>query len=94
MKGQTVSPSHNRPADLARRLAERRREHSASNRRDADAGPWRRETFILPRGDARAKAQAVFALYPKAAYMTEIEWWRECDDGQIEFTIRRLRSAD
>lgn len=89
-----MSPSQNRPADVARRLAERRKDPSAANRRDADLGAWRRETFILPRIDARTKAQAVFALYPKAAYMTEIEWWRECDDGQIEFTIRRLRSAD
>jgi hypothetical protein len=26
--------------------------------------------------------------------MTEIEFWRELDDGRIEFTIRRLPSAD
>jgi uncharacterized short protein YbdD (DUF466 family) len=31
---------------------------------------------------------------PKAAYMTEIEWWRECENGEIEFTIRRRHSAD
>jgi uncharacterized short protein YbdD (DUF466 family) len=48
----------------------------------------------MPRIDAREKARTLFARFPKAAYMTEIEWWRECDDGQIEFTIRRLRSAD
>jgi hypothetical protein len=48
----------------------------------------------LPRLEARAKAREWFDLYPKAAYMTEIEFWRELSDGQIEFTIRRLPSAD
>jgi hypothetical protein len=48
----------------------------------------------LPRIEARAKAREWFDLYPKAAYMTEIEFWRELADGQIEFTIRRLPSAD
>jgi hypothetical protein len=37
---------------------------------------------------------AVAAHYPKAAYMTEIEHWRELPDGRIEFTTRRLPSAD
>jgi hypothetical protein len=58
------------------------------------SGSWRRETFTLPRLEARAKAREWFDLYPKAAYMTEIEFWRELSDGQIEFTIRRLPSAD
>jgi hypothetical protein len=35
-----------------------------------------------------------FARYPKAAYMTEIESWRELPDGAIEFTMRRLPTAD
>ena len=55
---------------------------------------WRRETFTLPRPEARAKAHEWFESFPKAAYMTEIEFWRELADGQIEFTIRRLPSAD
>ncbi len=55
---------------------------------------WRRETFRLPRVEARAKAREWFDRYPKAAYMTEIEFWRVCDDDQIEFTIRRLPTAD
>ena len=59
-----------------------------------ETGQWSRETFVMPRIDAREKARALFARFPKAAYMTEIEWWRECDDGQIEVTIRRLRSSD
>ena len=39
-------------------------------------------------------AHDCFARFPKAAYMTEIESWRELADGQIEFTIRRLPTAD
>ena len=60
----------------------------------AEAGLWRRETFTLPRSDARAKAQELFDQFPKAAYMTEIEFWQELEDGRIEFTLRRLPSAD
>jgi len=48
----------------------------------------------LPRAEARDKAREWFARYPKAAYLTEIEFWRELSDGRIEFTIRRLPSAD
>jgi hypothetical protein len=51
-----------------------------------------RETF--PRQEARAKAKAFLKSYPKAAYMSEVEWWRELPDGAIEFTMRRLRTAD
>jgi len=78
------------PSDLAQRLGERRRAHA----RAQAPSIWRRETFTLPRGEARSKAREWFANYPKAAYMTEIEFWRELADGQIEFTIRRLPSAD
>jgi hypothetical protein len=48
----------------------------------------------LPRPAARAKAREMFDRYPKAAYMTAIESWRELPNGDIEFTMRRLRSAD
>ena len=43
---------------------------------------------------AREKAREVFRRYPKPAYMTEIESWRELPDGRIEFTMRRLPTAD
>ena len=72
------------PRDIARKLGERSRMSDG----------WRRETFTLPRLDARAKARECFDRYPKAAYMTEIEFRRELDDGRIEFVIRRLPSAD
>jgi hypothetical protein len=57
-------------------------------------GAWQRETYTLKRGEARVKSRAYFAKFPKAAYMTEIESWRELSGGRIEFTIRRLPSAD
>jgi len=53
-----------------------------------------RETFSLPREQARAKAKEFLKSYPSAAYMTGVERWRELPDGSIEFTMRRLRSAD
>jgi hypothetical protein len=81
-----VSADHRSPADVARRLG-RRAKQSATD-------AWRRETYVLPREDAREKAREWFNTFPKAAYMTEIESWREMPDGQIEFTIRRLPTAD
>ena len=76
------------PFELAQRLAEKNRS------RDEQGGSWRRETFTLPRQEARAKAHEWFDAFPKAAYMTEIEFWRELSDGLIEFTIRRLPTAN
>ena len=58
-----------KPIDLAERVANRRsrRSHAA-----AAEDAWRRETFCLPRDEARAKAREWFERFPKAAYMTEI----------------------
>lgn len=81
-----------RPADVARRLA--RRGPDSGLRESARSGGWQRETFTLPREEAREKAREWFSRFPKAAYMTEIEWWRELEDGRIEFIMRRLPSAD
>lgn len=56
--------------------------------------PFKRETFALPRAEAREKAREWFTRFPKAAYMTEIESWRVLPDDRIEFTMRRLPTAD
>jgi hypothetical protein len=80
-------PRDDTPQNLARRMADR------SARRRASPN-YRRNTLPLPREQARAKAREMFARYPKAAYMTEIESWRELPDGAIEFTMRRLPTAD
>jgi hypothetical protein len=73
-----------RPRDLADRMA---------GRRKPDDG-YLRETFTLPRDKARTTARDFLTRYPKAAYMSGVESWRELPDGDIEFTMRRLHSAD
>ncbi len=78
-----------KPGDVAQRAAGRRDRLNVA----ADAA-WRRETFRLPRTEARAKAREWFERFPKAAYMTEIESWRELADDEIEFVMRRLPTAD
>ena len=80
-----------KPIDLAARVADRRSGRRSSGATD---GAWRRETFCLPREEARAKAREWFDRFPKAAYMTEIESWRELAGDRIEFVMRRLPSAD
>jgi hypothetical protein len=77
-----------RPADIARMAAK------ALAGRAGPRDAFRRETFALPREAAREKAREMFRRYPKAAYMTEIESWRVLPGDRIEFTVRRLPSAD
>jgi len=72
------------PRDLADRMATRRKPRDG----------YLRETFTLPREKARAKARDFLNRYPKAGYMSAVESWRELPDGEIEFTMRRLPSAD
>jgi len=76
------------PRDLADRMARRRK----PARKPADG--YLRETFTLPREKARAKARDFLSRYPKAGYMSAVESWRELPGGEIEFTMRRLPSAD
>jgi len=73
-----------RPRDLASRMADRRR----------PADGFLRESFTLPREQARVRARDFLDRYPKAAYMSSVESWRELPGGDIEFTMRRLASAD
>jgi hypothetical protein len=82
--------SNKHPGELAQRMARRLSPSGERYRLDG----WRRESYTLPREKAREKAREIFANFPKAAYMTEIESWRELADGSIEFTMRRLPSAD
>jgi len=72
------------PRDLADRMA---------GRRKPDDG-YVRETFTLPREKARLTARDFLTRYPRAGYMSEVESWRELPGGEIEFTMRRLPSAD
>ncbi len=83
-----MSSAPRSPSDIARRLAGRARAHAPR-----DDG-WRRQTYTLPREEARTTAREWFGRFPKSAYMTEVESWRDLGDGRIEFTMRRLPSAD
>ncbi|TPW32875.1 hypothetical protein [Pararhizobium mangrovi] len=72
----------------------RRQIARARERRQDPASSFVRETFRLPRADARAKAREWFDTWPKAAYWTTVESWRQLPDDHIEFTMRRLPTAD
>ena len=81
--------SHRTPKELADQMAGKR----SRDRLQSDDG-YVRETFTLPREQARERARGFLLQYPAAAYMSEVEWWQELPDGEIKFTMRRLRSAD
>jgi hypothetical protein len=83
-----------KPREIVSRMAARGRRVRSGEGGSPEGGTWRRESFRLPRIAAREKAREWFDRFPKAAYMTEIEFWREVDDDMIAFTIRRLPSAD
>ncbi len=55
---------------------------------------FKRETYVLPRDQARAMAFDWYKRFPKQAYDTTVERWRVTPDGKIEFTMRRLPTAD
>lgn len=78
------------PLEALRRQLRRGRDATTRMPRDG----FLRETFVLPRVQAREKAREWFDRYPKSAYWTEIESWCERPDDVIEFTMRRLPSAD
>jgi len=73
---------------LKRRIRDHRRDKNAGE------GMFVRETFCLTREEARMKAREWFDAFPKAAYWTEVESWRQIEGDRIEFTMRRLPSAD
>jgi hypothetical protein len=74
---------------LRRQISKGRREGATGS-----TSTFVRETFVLPRMAARAKAREWLDTWPKAAYWTEIETWRQLPDDRIEFTMRRLPTAD
>lgn len=62
--------------------------------RPAGSHAWKRQTWTLPREEARQKALEFLRKYPRAAYWSEVESWRVVKDDIIEFTMRRLPTAD
>ncbi len=81
-----VNRPGDRPRDLADRMAARRKRQAADG--------FLRESFTLPRQAAREKARQFLDSYPKAAYLSAVESWRELPGDRIEFTMRRLPTAD
>ena len=75
------------PRDLADSMARRRKAAAA------DDG-YVRETFTQDREVARQTARAFLDRWPAAAYMSADDRWRELPGDRIEFTMRRLKSAD
>jgi hypothetical protein len=43
---------------------------------------------------ARRRARSILDQFPQGGYMTVVENWHQLPDGQIEFTMRRLATAD
>ncbi len=85
------------PRDVARRLKSRSQAQAraeAQRAASSQSDGFVRQTYALPREEARVRAQDWFQRYPKAAYMTRVESWRQLQDGRIEFTMRRLPTAD
>ena len=79
---------------LKRRIANHRKERESAGGEQKRDGMFVRQTFCLGREEARAKAREWFDSFPKAAYWTEVESWRLLEGDRIEFTMRRLPSAD
>ena len=67
-----------RPRDLAGRMS----------------GAQHPEIFTLPIEAARLKAREILGQFPQAGYATVVENWRQLPDGQIEFAMRHLPTAD
>ena len=67
-----------RPRDLADRMS----------------GPQQPTLFTLPIEAARLKAREILDQFPQAGYSAVVENWRQLPDGQIEFRMRHLPTAD
>jgi hypothetical protein len=80
-KPSDFKPSDFKPGDLAERMSAQR--ESATDLK-----------FKLPLELARAKARGFLNETPLGGYSTIVERWCQLPDGQIEFTVRRLRTAD
>lgn len=79
--------AYRHPRDLADTMARRRKTAAA------DDG-FVRESFTQDRDEARKTARAFLDRWPAAAYMSAVDTWRELPGDRIEFTMKRLRSAD
>jgi hypothetical protein len=67
-----------RPQDLAARMS----------------GVQPPRVFKLPVDAARQKAREILNQAPQGNYTPIVENWRQLPNGQIEFTMRHLRTTD
>jgi hypothetical protein len=67
-----------RPRDLAARMS----------------GALQPRIFKLPVDAARRKAREILNQVPQGNYTPIVENWRQLPNGQIEFTMRHLPTAD
>ena len=52
------------------------------------------QIFKLPIDEARQKAREILNQLPQGNFTPIVENWRQLPNGQIEFTMRHLRTAD
>jgi hypothetical protein len=52
------------------------------------------ETFTLPINSARNKAREIIYQFGQGSFTAVVERWRQLPNGEIEFTVRHLPTAD
>jgi hypothetical protein len=90
--GRSTASRIERMREANRDFANRPRKAGSDPARSATV--WKRQRFVLPREEARKAAREFLKKYPRAAYWSEIESWRVLEGDVIEFTMRRLPTAD
>jgi hypothetical protein len=103
-KDSNKDPRQDQPAGIGMSAASRIERLREANREFASrprvgtpgksATVWKRQSYVLPREEARKAAREFLKKYPRAAYWSEIESWRVLEGDVIEFTMRRLPTAD
>jgi hypothetical protein len=61
---------------------------------DRLSGIQQAEIFTLPIDAARLKAREILDQFPQGGLTPIVENWRQLPDGQIEFTMRHVPTAD
>jgi hypothetical protein len=88
ISAEPEAPAQQRPRDVADRLLKLRNLHTLAEDESL------RQTFTLPLHAARLKARQILNEHPQSGYVTVVERWRQLSGGQIEFTMRRLPTAN
>jgi hypothetical protein len=79
------------PLPMAKRLENVRIEESPGAGRPRPPDGYTRET---PSPSPRPSQADGEGACPAATHLSKVETWRELPDGEIEFTMKRLGSAD